>query len=106
MENNNNNDNQINIELTEDVASGTYSNLAIITHSPGEFVSDFIQLMPGVPKGKVKSRIIMTPQNAKRFMKALAENIQKYEQTFGVIQDVEQQNGVARMNFGMPTTEA
>lgn len=103
---NNNNDNQINIELTEDVASGTYSNLAIITHSPGEFVNDFIQLMPGVPKGKVKSRIIMTPQNAKRFMKALAENIQKYEQTFGVIQDVEQQNGVARMNFGMPTTEA
>lgn len=106
MENNNNNDNQINIELTEDVASGIYSNLAIITHSPGEFVSDFIQLMPGVPKGKVKSRIIMTPQNAKRFMKALAENIQKYEQTFGVIQEVEPHNGVARMNFGTPTTEA
>lgn len=102
----NNNDNQINIELTEDVASGIYSNLAIITHSPGEFVSDFIQLMPGVPKGKVKSRIIMTPQNAKRFMKALAENIQKYEQTFGVIQEVESHNGIARMNFGTPTTEA
>lgn len=102
----NNNDNQINIELTEDVASGIYSNLAIITHSPGEFVSDFIQLMPGVPKGKVKSRIIMTPQNAKRFMNALAENIQKYEQTFGVIQDVEPHHGMARMNFGTPTTEA
>lgn len=103
---NNNNDNQINIELTEDVASGIYSNLAIITHSPGEFVSDFIQLMPGVPKGKVKSRIIMTPQNAKRFMKALAENIQKYEQNFGAIQDIEQNNGTAHMNFGIPTTEA
>lgn len=106
MENNNNNENQINIELTEDVASGIYSNLAIITHSPGEFVSDFIQLMPGVPKGKVKSRIVMTPQNAKRFMKALAENIHKYEQAFGVIQEVEQHNGVTRMNFGTPTTEA
>lgn len=102
----NNNDNQINIELTEDVASGTYSNLAIITHSPGEFVQDFIQLMPGVPKGKVKSRVIMTPQNAKRFMNALAENIQKYEQTFGVIQEVGPQNDMARMNFGTPTTEA
>lgn len=103
---NNNNDNQINIELTEDIASGVYSNLAIITHSPGEFVSDFIQLVPGVPKGKVKSRIIMTPQNAKRFMKALTENIQKYEQTFGVIQDVEPNSGAARMSFGTPTTEA
>lgn len=102
----NHDDNQINIELTEDVASGIYSNLAIITHSPGEFVSDFIQLMPGVPKGKVKSRIIMTPQNAKRFMKALAENIHKYEQTFGTIQEVEPHNGTARMNFGTPTTEA
>lgn len=102
----NNNENQINIELTEDVASGTYSNLAIITHSPGEFVQDFIQLMPGVPKGKVKSRIIMTPQNAKRFLHALADNVKNYEQTFGVIQDVEQGNGTARMNFGTPTTEA
>jgi len=103
---NNTNENQINIELTDDVASGNYSNLAIITHSSGEFVTDFIQLMPGVPKGKVKSRIIMTPQNMKRFMQAMAENIHKYEQTFGVIQDVEPTNGVARMNFGTPTTEA
>ncbi|HNR86486.1 MAG TPA: DUF3467 domain-containing protein [Taishania sp.] len=101
-----NNDNQINIELTDDVASGVYSNLAIITHSPGEFVTDFIQLMPGLPKGKVKSRIIMTPQNAKRLLGALADNIQKYEQAFGVIEEIEPNNGVARMNFGTPTTKA
>lgn len=104
--NNNNNENQINIELTDEVASGTYTNLAIITHSPGEFVCDFIQLMPGVPKGKVKSRVIMTPQNAKRFMKALAENLQKYESHFGPIQDLDQNSAMPRMNFGTPTTEA
>ncbi|MCO5259558.1 MAG: DUF3467 domain-containing protein [Crocinitomicaceae bacterium] len=102
----NNNENQLNIELNDDVASGIYSNLAIITHSPGEFVCDFIQLMPGLPKGKVKSRVIMTPQNAKRFLGALMENVQKYEQAFGTIQEIEPHQGVARMNFGTPTTEA
>ena len=70
MENNNNNNNkneqQVNIELPEDIATGIYSNLAIITHSPTEFVTDFIQMMPGMPKGKVRSRVIMTPQNTKR----------------------------------------
>ena len=64
-------ENQFNIELTEEVAEGVYSNLAIITHSPSEFVSDFVQMMPGVPKGKVRSRVIMTPQNAKRLLNAL-----------------------------------
>lgn len=98
-------ENQVNIELTEEVASGTYSNLAVITHSPGEFVCDFIQMMPGVPKGKVKSRVIMTPQNAKRFMKALIDNVQKYEQNFGTIIDAEVPN-MPPMNFGGPTTEA
>jgi hypothetical protein len=71
MENQNQNENQMNIELSEETALGVYSNLAIITHSPAEFVCDFVQIMPGMPKGKVRSRIIMTPENAKRFMKAL-----------------------------------
>ena len=79
--------NQINIELTEEVASGTYSNLAIITHSPTEFVVDFVSMMPGTPKAKVKSRIVMTPQHAKRLFKALADNISKYEASFGSIKD-------------------
>jgi hypothetical protein len=101
-----NNENQVNIELTEDVALGVYSNLAIITHSPTEVVSDFIQIMPGMPKGKVRSRVIMTPQNAKRFMKAMIENIQNYENTFGVIEDFDTPGGVPPINFGSPTTQA
>jgi hypothetical protein len=103
---NKNEQNQINIELTDDIASGIYSNLALITHSPGEFVCDFIQLMPGVPKGKVKSRIVMTPQNAKRFLNALAENLNKYEKTFGIIKDADLNREPSRLNFGTPTTEA
>jgi hypothetical protein len=73
------NQNQIQIELTEEVAQGTYSNLVVIAHSASEFILDFIRLVPGVPKAKVKSRIIMTPDNAKRLLFALQENIQKYE---------------------------
>ena len=80
--------NQINIELTEEVAGGIYSNLAIITHSPSEFIVDFVSMMPGTPKAKVKSRIVMTPQHAKRLYKALAENISKYESQFGPIKEV------------------
>ena len=68
----------LNIELTEETAEGTYSNLAIINHSPSEFVVDFIQMMPGITKAKVKSRVILTPQHAKRLMKALADNISKF----------------------------
>ena len=64
---------QINIELDEKIAEGTYSNLAIINHSVSEFVVDFINIMPGTPKSKVKSRIILTPQHAKRLLKALSE---------------------------------
>ena len=101
-----NNENQVNIELTEDIALGVYSNLAIITHSPTEVVSDFIQIMPGMPKGKVRSRVIMTPQNAKRFMKAMIENIQNYENNFGVIEDFDTPGGVPPINFGSPTTQA
>lgn len=101
----NSNENQINIELNEEVASGIYSNLAVITHSPTEFVTDFIQMLPGMPKAQVKSRIIMTPHNAKRLMRALIENVQKYEQTHGVIEEFEGGNGPT-MNFGTPTTQA
>ena len=67
--------NQLNIELSEEIAEGTYSNLAIITHSSAEIVIDFIRVMPGVPKAKVKSRILMTPQHAKRLLRALADKM-------------------------------
>lgn len=100
----NNNQNQINIELPEDIAEGEYSNLAIITHSNQEFVIDFVRLAPGVPKAKVKSRIILTPQHAKRLMMALNENVRKFEQMNGEIKDYEQV--ALPMNFGTPTTQA
>lgn len=83
----NENKNQINIELTEDIAEGVYSNLAIITHSQSEFVIDFVKLMPGIQKAKVKSRIILTPEHAKRLYKALADNIKKFESVNGLIKD-------------------
>lgn len=77
--------NQIQIELTDDVAQGTYSNLAIISHSSSEFVVDFVRIVPGVPKAKVKSRIILTPEHAKRLLLALNDNIAKYENHNGTI---------------------
>ncbi len=94
---------QINIELDEKVADGTYSNLAIINHSVSEFVIDFINIMPGVPKSKVKSRIILTPQHAKRLLKALNDNVKRFEQSHGEIKDYEQPP--IPLNFG-PTGEA
>ena len=90
--------NQINIELGEEQAEGTYANLAIITHSHAEFVIDFVNVMPGTPKSKVKSRIILTPQHAKRFMKALTDNVQKYETVNGPIKDLEEMQ--LPMSFG------
>lgn len=98
-----NNNGQMNIELSEDVAEGTYSNLAIINHSVSEFIVDFISIMPGVPKAHVKSRIILTPQHAKRLTQALADNVKKFEQAHGEIKDYEQPP--IPMNFG-PTGEA
>lgn len=95
---------QLNIELTEEMAEGIYANLAVITHSNAEFVVDFINVMPGIPKAKVKSRIILTPQHAKRFMKALVDNIKKYESVNGTIQDQEPIN--IPMNFGGPAAQA
>ena len=94
-----NKEHQLNIELSEEIAEGVYSNLAVITHSPSEFVADFIQMMPGMPKAKVRSRVIMTPENAKRLMKALADNIKNYEQSFGVIVDGDVPS-FPPMNFG------
>ncbi len=95
--------NQLNIEISDEVGEGIYSNLAIITHSPAEFIIDFIKMMPGVPKAKVKSRIILTPQHAKRLYKALKDNISKYESAHGEIRDSE---GELPMNFGLPTAQA
>lgn len=100
----NQNEQQLNIELNEDVADGTYANLAIITHSPSEFVVDFINVMPGLPKARVKSRIILTPQHAKRLMKALVDNIKKYESAHGTIQDQEPVS--VPLTFGGPTAQA
>lgn len=82
-----NNKDQINIELTDETAEGVYSNLAVINHSASEFVVDFIKIMPGVPKAKVKSRIILTPQHAKKLAAALLDNISKFESNFGKIED-------------------
>lgn len=79
--------NQLNIELSEAVAEGVYSNLVMISHSPEEFILDFIRVMPGVPKARVKSRIIVTPQHAKRLVAALAENIDRYEAAHGEIEE-------------------
>ena len=104
MENDNSKENKLNIELPEDVADGIYSNLAVITHSQSEFVCDFVQMMPGMPKAKVRSRVVMTPQNAKRLLNALKDNIQKFEQSTGQIKD--DGNNLPPMNFGTPQTEA
>lgn len=103
-EKNNPNQININIELPEDIAEGIYSNLAIITHSNSEFVIDFIRIMPGIPKAKVKSRILLTPQHAKRLMKALKDNMAKYESVHGTVEDTEA-NAIP-MNFGGPTAQA
>lgn len=96
--------NQLNIEISEEVSEGTYANLAIITHSHAEFVIDFVNVMPGTPKSKVKSRIIFTPMHAKRFMKALLENVERFEAAHGPIKDLEQVE--IPMTFGGPTAQA
>ncbi len=103
----NKNKNQINIELSEEVAQGTYSNLAIITHSSSEFVLDFVRIMPGVPKANVKSRVILTPEHAKRLLMALEDNVNKYEKQHGPIKVSDPGNPmVPPMSFGGPAAEA
>ena len=94
---------KINIEIDEKTSEGIYSNLAIINHSASEFVMDFISIMPGSAKNKVKSRIIITPQHAKKLRKALNDNIDRFEQNFGSIKDYE--NPKFQLNFG-PTGKA
>ena len=95
---------QLNIELSEEMAEGIYSNLAIITHSSSEFVIDFIKLMPGTPKAKVKSRIILTPQHAKRLLRALGDNVSKFESVHGIIKETEAP--AIPLNFSGPTAQA
>lgn len=97
-------DNPLNIELSEDMAEGIYSNLAIITHSDSEFVVDFVRVMPGVPKARVKSRIILTPEHAKRLSIALEENINGFEAVNGKIKIKD--NVALPMNFGGPIGQA
>ncbi len=99
------NQKQLNIELPEDVAEGQYSNLAIIAHNQSEFIVDFVMMVPNVPKAKVKSRIILTPQHAKRLMKALADNIRRYEKQFGAIAEPDIPP-FPTMNFNTPTAQA
>jgi hypothetical protein len=99
--------NQISIELKEEIAQGVYSNLAVITHSSSEFVLDFIRVMPGIPKADVKSRIILTPEHAKRLMLALTDNIAKFEKVHGEIKKVEGSGTpLVPMHFGGPTAQA
>jgi hypothetical protein len=95
---------QLNIELSEEMADGAYANLAIITHSFAEFVLDFVNVMPNVPKAKVKSRIVMTPQHAKRLMRALIDNVKRFEATNGPIKD--QDTASQTFTFGGTTGQA
>ena len=97
--------NKLNIELPEDIAEGQYSNLAIIAHNHSEFIVDFVMMVPNVPKAKVKSRIILTPQHAKRLMKALADNIKRYEAQFGHSAEPDTPP-FPTMNFNTPTAQA
>ncbi|MDD6552042.1 MAG: DUF3467 domain-containing protein [Prevotellaceae bacterium] len=87
MADNNNNqpENQLQIELSPEVAKGVYANLAIITHSSSDFILDFCTVLPGMPKSPVSSRIVMAPEHAKRLLMALQGNVTKYEQEFGKI---------------------
>lgn len=108
------NPNQLNIELDAEMAEGTYSNLAIITHSQSEFILDFVRVVPGAPKAKVKSRVILNPIHAKRLLMALQDNVNKFESQHGKIeigggQGQAQNDGESisfPMNFGGPATEA
>lgn len=104
MEDKKNTPSQLNIELPEEIAEGVYSNLALINHSPSEFVVDFIRMVPNVPKAKVKSRIILTPQHAKRLLNALTDNVRKFEENFGKIDDPK--TPTLPMSFNTPKAQA
>lgn len=100
------NEAKINIEISKDIAKGTYSNLAIISHSQTEFLVDFAQLFPGIPKAEVVSRVIMAPEHLKRLYFALSENIRKYEQAHGEIQLNGNKNNIPFSGFGSNTPKA
>lgn len=100
------NPSQISIELNEEVAQGIYSNLAVITHSASEFVIDFVRIMPGIPKAQVKSRIILTPEHAKRLVAAIQDNISKYEAVHGRIKEAQGPGPALPLTFGGPTAQA
>ncbi len=108
MDDNKTKSQQLNIELSEEVAQGIYSNLAVITHSSSEFVIDFVRIMPGIPKANVKSRIILTPEHAKRLLLALQDNVKKYETVHGTIKNLKPgpEPMMPPMNFGGPTAQA
>ena len=99
---------QLNIELSEEVAQGIYSNLAVITHSASEFIIDFIRIMPGIPKANVKSRVILTPEHAKRLLLALQDNIKKYEAVNGPVKNIVSgpDPSMPPLSFGGPTAQA
>ena len=106
MNDNLQNQQQLAIELSEEIAQGIYSNLAIITHSPSEFVVDFVRIMPGIPKANVKSRIILTPEHTKRLIMALQDNILKYEALYGNIEVKGGHDNIVPMAFGGPAGQA
>lgn len=101
-----NQEGSIDVELSEDIAEGTYANLAMIAHSNSEFILDFIRLMPGVPKAKVKARIILTPEHAKRLLEALRENISRFEEAYGGINESENTFRFPGGGFGGPVGQA
>ena len=96
---------KIDIELDHTVAEGKYANLVVINHSSSEFILDFISLMPGSPKAKVKSRVILTPVHAKKLLQALADNVNKFESQFGEI-DTNKGGNVPPFNFNTPKAKA
>lgn len=96
--------NQLNIEISEEIAEGQYANLVIITHSHAEFVLDFVNVMPGTPKSRVKSRIVLTPQHAKRLLHALSDNLNKFETEHGQVKDYEEVQ--IPFQFGGPPAQA
>lgn len=101
-----NKENELNIELSNEVAQGSYSNLAIITHSSSEFILDFVRMLPGIPKPQVTNRIIMTAEHAKRLMFALQENINKFETQFGEISIKGEDTTILPMGFANGSAKA
>ena len=93
------NKNNLNLNISDDVAQGTYSNLAVITHSPAEFILDFAQALPGREGATVRQRILMSPIHAKRLLMALNDNLQKYEKNFGVIDEPHSSNDAIPYNM-------